>query len=123
MASGNLFAKAVTRTTWRLPFVHPEIVRSVKRLEDLEKSMDPDQMKRFYQQQYMLATHGKSKGAVDFSKTPGVITTNSRASQIMPEFVGKIFRVHCGNRYQVVRVTDLMVGHKLGEFAPTRVIK
>lgn len=49
-----------------------------------------------------------------------VIKTWSRRSMIMPEFVGYTFAVHNGNKFIPVLVTENMVGHKLGEFAPTR---
>ena len=49
-----------------------------------------------------------------------VIKTWSRRSTIMPEFVGFTFAVHNGNKFVPVLVTDNMIGHKLGEFAPTR---
>ncbi|MGM0461936.1 MAG: 30S ribosomal protein S19 [Fibrobacterota bacterium] len=49
-----------------------------------------------------------------------VIKTWSRRSTILPEFVGLTFSVHNGNKFVPVYVTENMVGHKLGEFAPTR---
>lgn len=49
-----------------------------------------------------------------------VIKTWSRRSTILPEFVGLTFAVHNGRKFVPVFVTDNMVGHKLGEFAPTR---
>lgn len=49
-----------------------------------------------------------------------VIKTWSRRSTITPEFVGHTFAVHNGNKFIPVYVTEYMVGHKLGEFAPTR---
>ena len=49
-----------------------------------------------------------------------VIKTWSRRSMISPDFVGNTFAVHNGNKFIPVFVTDNMVGHKLGEFAPTR---
>lgn len=49
-----------------------------------------------------------------------VIKTWSRASTISPDFVGFTFAVHNGNKFIPVYVTENMVGHKLGEFAPTR---
>ena len=52
-----------------------------------------------------------------------VIKTWSRASTILPEFVGYTFAVHNGNKFVPVYVTENMVGHKLGEFSPTRVFK
>jgi small subunit ribosomal protein S19 len=50
----------------------------------------------------------------------GVIKTWSRRSTISPEFVGLNFAVHNGNKFVPVHVTENMVGHKLGEFSPTR---
>ena len=52
-----------------------------------------------------------------------VIKTWSRASTVLPEFVGHTFAVHNGNKFIPVYVTENMVGHKLGEFAPTRTFK
>jgi small subunit ribosomal protein S19 len=52
-----------------------------------------------------------------------VIKTWSRASMIIPEFVGHTFAVHNGNKFFPVYVTENMVGHKLGEFSPTRTFK
>ena len=49
-----------------------------------------------------------------------VIKTWSRRSTILPEFVGLTFAVHNGKKFYPVFVTENMVGHKLGEFAPTR---
>ena len=52
-----------------------------------------------------------------------VIKTWSRASTIVPEFVGHTIAVHDGRKHIPVYVTEDMVGHKLGEFAPTRLFK
>ena len=52
-----------------------------------------------------------------------VLKTWSRASTIFPEFVGHTFAVHDGRKHVPVYVTEDMVGHKLGEFAPTRTFK
>ncbi|MFT4521712.1 MAG: small subunit ribosomal protein S19 [Bacteroidia bacterium] len=52
-----------------------------------------------------------------------VIKTWSRRSMITPDFVGHTFAVHNGNKFIPVYVTENMVGHKLGEFAPTRTFK
>ena len=49
-----------------------------------------------------------------------VIKTWSRRSTISPDFVGHTFSVHNGNKFIPVYCTEYMVGHKLGEFAPTR---
>ncbi|MDD4293950.1 MAG: 30S ribosomal protein S19 [Candidatus Omnitrophica bacterium] len=51
------------------------------------------------------------------------IQTWSRASMIMPDFVGMHFNVHNGKKHILVFVTESMVGHRLGEFAPTRTFK
>jgi small subunit ribosomal protein S19 len=50
-----------------------------------------------------------------------VIKTWSRRSMIIPEFVGVTFAVHNGRKFIPVYVTENMVGHKLGEFSPTRI--
>lgn len=52
-----------------------------------------------------------------------VLKTWSRASTILPEFVGHTFAVHNGNKFVPVYATENMVGHKLGEFAPTRLFR
>ncbi|MBR5542588.1 MAG: 30S ribosomal protein S19 [Oscillospiraceae bacterium] len=52
-----------------------------------------------------------------------VLKTWSRASTIFPQFVGHTFAVHDGRKHVPVYVTEDMIGHKLGEFAPTRTFK
>jgi|UniRef100_A0A7C3UY30 small subunit ribosomal protein S19 len=52
-----------------------------------------------------------------------VIKTYARRSTIPPEFVGHTIAIHCGNRFIPVYITERMVGHKLGEFAPTRTFR
>jgi small subunit ribosomal protein S19 len=52
-----------------------------------------------------------------------VIKTWSRRSMISPDFVGHTIAVHNGNKFIPVYVTENMVGHKLGEFAPTRIFR
>ena len=52
-----------------------------------------------------------------------VIKTWSRRSMISPDFVGQTLAVHNGNKFIPVYVTENMVGHKLGEFAPTRTFR
>jgi small subunit ribosomal protein S19 len=51
------------------------------------------------------------------------IKTWARASQIPPEFVGHTFLVHNGKIFKEVYITEAMVGHRLGEFAPTRTFR
>ncbi|MCG6954611.1 MAG: 30S ribosomal protein S19 [Gemmatimonadetes bacterium] len=52
-----------------------------------------------------------------------VVKTWARASTISPEFVGHTVAVHNGNKFIPVYITENMVGHKLGEFAPTRLFR
>ncbi|MCW0482857.1 30S ribosomal protein S19 [Gaoshiqia sediminis] len=52
-----------------------------------------------------------------------VVKTWARASVISPDFVGHTIAVHNGNKFIPVYVTENMVGHKLGEFAPTRTFR
>jgi small subunit ribosomal protein S19 len=61
--------------------------------------------------------------AANTSGTKKVIKTWSRRSTIMPEMVGLTFAVHNGRNFVPVFVTENMVGHKLGEFAPTRTFR
>ena len=65
----------------------------------------------------------KKVGGMNESKKKTVIKTWSRRSMISPDFVGHTFAVHNGNKFIPVYVTEYMVGHKLGEFAPTRNFK
>ena len=51
------------------------------------------------------------------------IRDRSRRSTISPEFVGLTFAVHNGNKFIPVYITENMVGHKLGEFSPTRIFR
>ena len=57
------------------------------------------------------------------AKKKTVIKTWSRASIISPDFVGQTIAVHNGNKFIPVYITENMVGHKLGEFAPTRIFR
>ena len=57
------------------------------------------------------------------AKKKSVIKTWSRASMISPDFVGLTIAVHNGNKFIPVYITENMVGHKLGEFAPTRIFR
>jgi len=62
----------------------------------------------------------KKVDVMNESGKKSVIKTWSRRSMISPDFVGFTFGVHNGNKFIPVFVTENMVGHKLGEFAPTR---
>jgi small subunit ribosomal protein S19 len=73
---------------------------------------------------YVDAKLGRKVAAVNDGKAKkGVLKTWSRRSTITPEFVGMTFAVHNGNKFIPVYVTEYMVGHKLGEFSPTRNFK
>ena len=66
---------------------------------------------------YLLKKAEKVRG----SKRNEVIRTWSRRSTIIPQFVGLTFGVHNGKKFVPVLVTENMVGHKFGEFSPTRI--
>jgi small subunit ribosomal protein S19 len=72
----------------------------------------------FIQPQLLARVEAMNKKGV---KDP--IQTWSRASMIMPEFVGHTFMVHNGRTFLKVYVTEDMVGHRLGEFSPTRTFR
>ena len=61
--------------------------------------------------------------AMNESGKKSVIKTWSRSSMISPDFVGHTIAVHNGNKFIPVYVTENMVGHKLGEFSPTRMFR
>ncbi len=64
----------------------------------------------------------KVNGSIE-SGDKKLIKTWSRRSTILPEFIGYTFAVHNGKKFIPVYVTENMVGHKLGEFSPTRTFK
>lgn len=72
-----------------------------------------------YVDEKLLAKVMKAKERGDYAP----IRTWSRRSTIVPEFVGHTFEVHNGKTFMRVFVTEDMVGHKLGEFAPTRTFR
>lgn len=61
--------------------------------------------------------------AMNESGKKSVIKTWSRRSMITPDFVGHTIAIHNGNKFIPVYITENMVGHKLGEFAPTRTFR
>ena len=65
----------------------------------------------------------KKVDAENAKGTKNVIKTWSRRSMITPDFIGHTFAVHDGRKHVPVFVTEAMVGHKLGEFAPTRTFR
>jgi small subunit ribosomal protein S19 len=65
----------------------------------------------------------KKVEVMEKSGKKSVMKTWSRRSTIIPELIGHTFAVHNGNKFVPVYVTENMVGHKLGEFAPTRVFR
>ena len=72
---------------------------------------------------YVEASLMKKVEEMNKTNEKRVIKTWSRASTILPQFVGHTFAVHDGRKHVPVYVTEDMVGHKLGEFAPTRLFK
>ena len=65
----------------------------------------------------------KKMDAMNAKNEKKVVRTWSRRSTILPEFIGHTLGVHNGKKFIPVYVTENMVGHKLGEFSPTRVFK
>ena len=72
---------------------------------------------------FVESTLLKKAQAVSSSGKKEVIKTWSRRSTILPQFVGLTFGVHNGRKFIPVSITENMVGHKLGEFSPTRTFK
>lgn len=72
---------------------------------------------------YVEASLMKKVEAMNANGEKLAIKTWSRSSTIFPDFVGHTFAVHDGRKHVPVYVTEDMVGHKLGEFAPTRTYK
>nr|YP_009559544.1 ribosomal protein S19 [Diphasiastrum digitatum]YP_009559632.1 ribosomal protein S19 [Lycopodium clavatum]YP_011003733.1 ribosomal protein S19 [Lycopodium japonicum]AZU95341.1 ribosomal protein S19 [Diphasiastrum digitatum]AZU95684.1 ribosomal protein S19 [Lycopodium clavatum]WPS66304.1 ribosomal protein S19 [Lycopodium japonicum] len=71
-----------------------------------------------------VAYHSLKKiGNLNMGKEKKVIVTWSRASTIVPTMIGHTIAVHNGQEHLPIYVTDRMVGHKLGEFAPTRIFR
>ena len=71
-------------------------------------------------------SHGNSAAKVEKMKSAGKkqpIKTWSRRSMVLPDFVGLTFAIHNGKQHLQVYITENMVGHRLGEFAPTRTFK
>ena len=61
--------------------------------------------------------------AMNESNKKSVVKAWARASMISPDFVGHTVAVHNGNKFIPVYITENMVGHKLGEFSPTRIFR
>ena len=69
---------------------------------------------------YVLPSLYKKVEALNEAGKKSVVKTWARASMISPDFVGHTVAVHNGNKFIPVYITENMVGHKLGEFSPTR---
>ena len=72
---------------------------------------------------YVDAKLAKHIAAMEQSGSKRVIRTWARSSTITPEFVGYTVAIHNGKKFFPVYITENMVGHKLGEFAPTRTFR
>jgi len=80
----------MSRSAWKVPFIDGYLLKKIEKVSESS------------------------------NKGPKIIKTWSRRSTILPQFVGFTFAVHNGKKFITVLVTEGMVGHKLGEFAPTR---
>ncbi len=76
-----------------------------------------------YKGPYVDQTLADKVAKVRSSSKREVIKTYKRASMITPEFVGLTIAIHNGNKFVSLFVTENMVGHKLGEFSPTRTFR
>ena len=72
---------------------------------------------------YVEARLLKRIDALNQSGQKKVVKTWSRRSMVVPEFVGHTLAVHTGNKFIPIYITENMVGHRLGEFAPTRTFR
>ena len=72
---------------------------------------------------YVQASLLKKIEALNAAQDKQVVKTWSRSSTILPDFLGHTIAVHDGRKHVPVYITEDMVGHKLGEFAPTRLFK
>ncbi|MBN2267044.1 MAG: 30S ribosomal protein S19 [Candidatus Babeliaceae bacterium] len=72
---------------------------------------------------FVVASLSKKVDAVKESGKREVVKTWSRSSMVLPDFVGMTIAVHDGRKFIPVFITENMVGHKLGEFAPTRTFR
>ena len=72
---------------------------------------------------YVQASLLKKIEALNAAQEKKVVKTWSRSSTILPDFLGHTIAVHAGRKHVPVYITEDMVGHKLGEFAPTRLFK
>ena len=72
---------------------------------------------------YVAESLMKKITALNEANDKKVVKTWSRSSTIFPDFVGHTIAVHAGRKHVPVYITEDMVGHKLGEFAPTRTFK
>lgn len=80
-------------------------------------------MSRSLKKDLLLTDICSKSGGYERRKQKAVIKTWSRRSTIFPQFIGHTFGVYDGRKHVPVYVTEDMVGHKLGEFAPTRTYK
>nr|YP_005089535.1 ribosomal protein S19 [Silene conica]YP_009000054.1 ribosomal protein S19 [Silene conoidea]AEC04043.1 ribosomal protein S19 [Silene conica]AGZ18045.1 ribosomal protein S19 [Silene conoidea] len=78
-------------------------------------------MSRSLQKNPFVANHLLKKiDKINQKTEKEIILTWSRASTIIPSMIGHTIAIHNGREYLPIYITDLMIGHKLGEFAPTR---
>lgn len=98
----------MARSVTKGPFVSPRIL---EKLEAINATHASEQ-------------NANTKDAKGTNKVKeGIIKTWSRSSTILPQMIGNTFAVHNGRQFIPVFITDQMIGHKLGEFAPTRTFR
>ena len=97
----------MNRSVWKGSFVDPNLRRKIKRKKDVLKTKSAFEFVNFSE-------------LTQQQKASNKISTRSRSSVITEDCIGLIVRVHRGNDYRDVYVTEDKVGHKYGEFAYTR---
>ena len=100
----------MARSLWKGPFVDNSLIRALKKISETNVKQP-------------LGSSGTPAPTLHSQKQTRVIKTWSRRSTILPEFVDAVFDVYNGHKFIKVKITEDMIGHKLGEFAPTRKVK
>ena len=72
---------------------------------------------------YIVEHLSKKVAALDATRDKRIIKTWARSATVIPDYIGHTFAVHDGRKHVPVYITEDMVGHKLGEFAPTRTFR
>ena len=102
------------RSLWKGPFLDRKLLKLAQKIDSYENTPASYEVI-----DGVSHPRGVAKTGVPSTKPKGTKTW-SRRSIILPQFVGLTFQVHNGNRFIPVRVTEEMIGHRFGEFSPTR---